>query len=166
MLSAIPPSECESARESVSAGLDGELSELEAAGLDKHLRDCAECSAFAIQLRALQSELCAAPLEQPQIQVFVPLFVPASRSIGRRRSLVRLRAAVAVAAMVAVAGGSSFAVGRVVGAHGGPAETTLTRTAAVDFLSLQADSKEQHLRAMLQHLEPSDSLRVGSLIAV
>ena len=68
--------------------------------------------------------------------------------------------------MVAVAGGSSFAVGRVVGAHGGPAETTLTRTAAVDFLSLQADSKEQHLRAMLQHLEPSDSLRVGSLIAV
>ena len=161
MLSAIPPSECESARESVSAGLDGELSELEAAGLERHLRDCAECSAFAIQLHALQAELCAAPLEQPQIQVFTPLFVPAAR-----RSLVRVRAAVAVAAMVAVAGGSSFAVGRVVGAHGGPAETTLTRTAAVDFLSLQADSKEQHLRAMLQHLEPSDSLRVGSLIAV
>src|SRR5882757_7711975 len=111
MLSAIPPSDCQSARESISAGLDGELSELEVAGLDKHLRDCAECTAFAAQLHALHSELCAAPLEQPQIQVFVPLFVPARRSLGR------LRAAVAVAALVAVAGGSSFAAGRVVGAH-------------------------------------------------
>ena len=166
MLSAIPPSDCLSARESVSAGLDGELSELEVAGLDKHLRDCAECRLFANQLRALHSELSAAPLEQAQIQVFAPAFVPARRrSLGRHGSLGRLRAAVAVAAMVAVAGGSSFAVGRIVGAHGGPAETTLARTTALDFLSLQADSREQHLRAMLQQL-PSDSLHVGSLIAV
>jgi hypothetical protein len=157
MLRAIPPSECMSARESVSAGLDGELSELEAAGLDRHLRDCAECSAFATQLHALHSELCAAPLEQPQIQVFVP---------ARRRSLGRLQTAVAVAAAVAVAGGSSFAIGRVVGAHGGPTTPTLTGTVAADFLSLQADSSEQHLRAMLRYFEPSDSLRVGSLIAV
>jgi predicted anti-sigma-YlaC factor YlaD len=155
-----------SARESVSAGLDGELSELEVVSLDQHLRDCAECRLFANQLRALHSELCAAPLEQAQIQVFVPAFVPAPRSPGRLRSLGRLRAAVAVAAMVAVVGGSSFAVGRIVGAHGGPTETTLTRTTALDLLSLQADSREQHLRAMLQRMEPSDSLRVGSLIAV
>jgi len=133
------------------------------AGLEEHLRDCAECSAFALQLHALHSEICAAPLEQPQIQVFVPLFAPAGRSSGRRRSLGRVRAAVAVAAMVAVAGGSSFALGRVVGAHGGPAATTLTRTAAVDFLSLQADSKEQHLRAMLQHLHHEEPEMVAVL---
>jgi len=142
MLRAIPPSECMRARESVSARLDGELSELEAAGLDKHLHACAECSAFARELHALSAELCAAPLEQPKITVFAP---------ARRRPLVRLQTAVAAAAIVAVAAGSSF---------------TVTGTAGADFLSLQADSNEQHILAMRRRLEPSDSLRSGRVIAV
>jgi predicted anti-sigma-YlaC factor YlaD len=145
------------ARESVSARLDGELSELEAAGLDNHLRACAECSAFARELHALSAELCAAPLEQPKITVFAP---------ARRRPLVRLQTAVAAAAIVAVAAGSSFAVGRVVGVHGGPTATTVIGTAGADFLSLQADSNAQHILAMRRRVEPSDSLRSGRVIAV
>lgn len=157
MLKAIPPSECMRARESVSARLDGELSELEAAGLDDHLRACAECSADARELHALSVELRAASLEQPQIEVFVP---------ARRRPLVRLRTAAAAAAIVAVAAGSAFAVGGVVGVHGGPAAITLTGAAGSDFLSIQADSNEQHILAMVRHLAPSEPLRVGGVIAV
>src|SRR4051794_14748864 len=131
MLSAIPPNECARARESISAGLDDALSDFEAAGLDAHLRGCAECSAFARQLHALHSVLCAAPLEQPKVQGFVP---------ARRRPLVRLQTVAAAAAIVVVAAGSSFAVGRVVGAHGRSTAAALTRTAGSDFLSIQADS--------------------------
>ena len=156
MLSAIPPSECTRVRESVSAGLDGELSELEAAGLDHHLRDCEECTAFARQLHALHAELAAAPLERPQIQVFVS---------ARRRPLVRLQTAVA-AAIVAVAAGSSFAVGRVVGVHGGPTASKANARAWADFLSVQAGTDERQIRAMLRDLQPSDSLRAGRVIAV
>jgi predicted anti-sigma-YlaC factor YlaD len=157
MLSAIPPNECARARESISAGLDDALTEFEAAGLDGHLRGCGECRAFARQLHALHSVLGAAPLEQPTSRVFVP---------ARRRPFVRIQTVAAAAAIIVVAAGSSFAVGRVVGAHGRSATTALTGAAGSDFLSIQADSTAQHIRAMLPYLAPSDSLRSGRVIAV
>ncbi len=142
------------ARESVSARLDGELSELEAAGLDDHLRGCVDCSAFARELHALGAQLRAAPLERPEIEVFVP---------ARRRPLVRLQTAAAAAAIVAVAAGSSFAVGRVVGVHGA-SRGSAVGTVPADFLSLQADSTEQHILAMLPRLAPVSTL--GRVIAL
>jgi predicted anti-sigma-YlaC factor YlaD len=156
MLSLIPPTDCARAREAASARLDGELSELEVAVLDDHLRACTECSAFARELHALSSGLRGATLEQPQITVFTP---------ARRRRLVPLRAATAAAAIVAVVTGSAFVVGRVIGVQGGAKVPTLTGT-VVDFLSVQADSNEQHLLAMVRQPEPRDSLRFGHATAV
>jgi anti-sigma factor RsiW len=143
------------ARESVSARLDGELSELEAAGLDDHLRGCVDCSAFARELHALGAELRAAPLERPEIEVFVP---------DRRRPLVRLQTAAAAAAIVAVAAGSSFAVGRVLGVHGAPHGPVAATTVTADLLSLRADSVQQHILAMLPRLAPVSTL--GRVIAL
>jgi len=145
MLRALPPDECTRARESLSARLDGELSELEAAGLDDHLRACAECSAFARELHALGTALRAAPLEQPRIQVFAS---------ARRRPLVRLQTAAAAAAIVAVAAGSSFAVGRAIGVHG----ASHRRAATTEDLSLRADSVQQHILALLPRFAPTSTL--------
>jgi predicted anti-sigma-YlaC factor YlaD len=156
MLNLIPPTDCARAREAASARLDDELSELEVARLDDHLRGCADCRAFARGLHALSSGLRAATLEQPQIEVFAP---------ARRRPLVRLRAATAAAAIVAVVTGSAFVVGRIAGVRGGPAATALTGTAA-DFLSVQADSNAQHMLAMVRDPKPSNSLRFGRSVAV
>lgn len=155
MLSLVPPTDCARAREAASARLDDELSELEVAVLDHHLRACTECSAFVRELHALSSSLRRATLEQPQIEVFAP---------ARRRPLLPLRAATAAAAIVALVTGFAFVVGRVAGVHGAP-KVTLTGTAA-DFLSVQADSNEQHLLAMVRQPEPRDSLRFGHTTAV
>lgn len=145
MLMAPPPDDCPRARASVSARLDGELSELEAAGLDDHLRACAECSAFARELHALGSALRSASLEQPRIEVF---------ATARRRPLVRLQTAAAAAAIVAVAAGSSYAVGRLTGVHG----ASPREAAPTDYLSLRADSVQQHLLAMLPRFAPTSTL--------
>ena len=157
MLTLIPPNECDSARANVSCRLDGELSELEARRLDDHLRDCAGCSAYAHELQALAGRLRAAELEQPAIVVFAP---------ARHRPFVRLQTAMAAAVAVAVAAGSSFAVGGMIGIHGGSTATTVSTTAGADFLSAQADSSEQHILAMVPHLESSYSLRAGRVIAI
>ena len=70
MLTPVPRSDCTAAREAASARLDGELSELEAARLDLHLRGCAECRVYAEGIQAIAAELRAAPLEPPQITSF------------------------------------------------------------------------------------------------
>jgi predicted anti-sigma-YlaC factor YlaD len=156
MLKLIPSSDCSHAREAVSVRLDGELSELEEAGLDGHLRACADCSAFARELQALGRELHAAALEQPGIQIFVPV---------RRRPLAGLRTAAAAAAIVAVAAGSAFAVGGLVGNHGRPG-LAMTGIAGSDFLAVHTDSAEQHTLAMARNLGPTEPLRVGGVIPV
>ena len=152
MLSEISPTDCDRARASVSVRLDGELSELDGVRLDDHLRECANCSAYARELHALTAELRAAALEQPTVTVFVP---------ARRRPLVRLQTAAAAAAIVAIAAGSSFAVGRALAPQGGPATTTAP---ASDVLGLRADVLNQHMLAMLRRLEPTAEARVGRVI--
>ncbi len=156
MLRLIPPSDCSRAREFVSCRIDGELSELEAAGLDDHLRDCAECSAYARELHALATELRAAPLQRPNITVFVAT---------RHRPLVRLQTVAAAAAIVALAAGSSFAIGRAVGVHDTSHGST-QRTVTADAVSLRADSTRQHVLAMLRHTEPTGEVRVGRTIVL
>ena len=56
---------CERARQWASLRIDGELSELEDALLEKHLEGCVSCSAFAIRLAATTEAVRAAPQEQP-----------------------------------------------------------------------------------------------------
>src|SRR4051812_38498328 len=118
MLNPVPPSDCSAAREAASALLDDELSELEAAHLDGHLRECADCSAYARELGAFAARLRAEPLELPALPIF---------AARRRRPAARLQIA-AAAAMIVVATGSSFAVGQLVGSHGGPPAATVGTT--------------------------------------
>ncbi|MGZ6670241.1 MAG: zf-HC2 domain-containing protein [Solirubrobacteraceae bacterium] len=154
MLTPVPPTDCMLARESASARLDNELSELENARLDAHLRGCAECLAYAEEIGAIAVRLRAAALELPAERFVLP----------RRRvfSGVRLQAAVAAAAVAVVAAvaGSSFTLGHFLGVRNSPVETS---TVAADLLSLRADSTQQHLLAMLPQLEPLPRAHPGQL---
>jgi hypothetical protein len=154
MLTPVPPTDCMLARESASARLDNELSELENARLDAHLRGCAECLAYAEEIGAIAVRLRAAALERPAERFVLP----------RRRvfSGVRLQAAVAAAAVAVVAAvaGSSFTLGHFLGVRNSPVETS---TVAADLLSLRADSTQQHLLAMLPQLEPLPRAHPGQL---
>jgi anti-sigma factor RsiW len=132
------------ARESASAQLDGELSELEVTRLDAHLRDCAGCSAYAREIHGIARELRAAPLVRPRREVVMPPM------LGVRGFHLRVAA---VAAAVAVgAAGLSFALGGLVG-NGGPGAAGAS-TSTADVASLRADSTQQHLLAMIRRLGP------------
>ena len=103
MLTPIPPTECSRARESMSAQLDLELSELDSARLSAHLRDCPGCAAYAFEIGAIAARLRAAALDQPGRPIELP---------RRQRLRVTARAA---AAAVAVAAGASLALGHALG---------------------------------------------------
>ena len=108
MLTPIPPTECSRARESMSAQLDLELSELDSARLSAHLRDCPACTACAIEMAAIAGRLRTAALEQPGRAIELP---------QRQRFRVTARAA---AAAVAVAAGASLALGHALGSSSSP----------------------------------------------
>jgi ferric-dicitrate binding protein FerR (iron transport regulator) len=84
---------CERARQWASLSFDGELSELEARLLERHLDACADCRSWAESVAGSTALLRAEPLEQPRA-----IRGPTEREVsspGRRRLAV---AAVAVAA--------------------------------------------------------------------
>lgn len=83
---------CERARASASLRLDGEISELEDAFLDAHLRSCATCNEYVAGMNGAVLALRAQPLEQVEHPVIVS---------GRRRIPVRSGAVASVAAVVA-----------------------------------------------------------------
>lgn len=155
MLTPVPPTDCMRARESASTQLDGELSELEAARLDAHLRDCAECSAWAREVAGIVFELRKAPLVRPRRELTLP-----PMAVVRH---MHVRAAGIAAAIVVGAAGLSFALGGLVGTSGtnGP-----QRTATADLASLRADSTQQHLLAMIRRLGPVPPAPPGTFQAV
>jgi predicted anti-sigma-YlaC factor YlaD len=155
MLTPVPPTDCMQAREAASLRLDGELSELESVRLGLHLRDCADCQRYARETASIALELRSAPLEQPSLEIFVP---------RRRRGYGVQVAAVAAVGLVAAVAGSSFAIGRVVGTHGGT--TTVLATAAPDAAQIRADSVEQHVLAMLRGTSRRTLPSSGRVIAL
>lgn len=96
--------ECERARQWISAGLDGELSEFEGALLEGHLVACKACTAFLVETRSLTDELRRSPLEPFEVRV-------AARK--RPRIALRLSPVAASLAIVAVGVGSILASVRV-----------------------------------------------------
>ncbi len=156
MLNLVPPNDCLRARESASAQLDGELSELGAARLAGHLRACAECRAYAAGLGVVAGLLRAAPLLLPDTEIVLP----------QRRRASGLQIAAAAAAAVAIAAGSSFALGRSLGSSGSPTATGAAAVTGADLLSLREDSTAQHMLAMWRRLEARTSLRIGNAIAL
>ena len=125
--------ECERARQWISAGLDGELSEFEGALLEGHLAACKACTAFLVEARSLTNELRSVPMEPFEARV-----------TARRRPRIALRLSPVAAslAVVAVGVGSILASVRVgpfvgsgerqtppVGANFGAAPTNALRQA-------------------------------------
>jgi anti-sigma factor RsiW len=112
VLSPVPNTDCDRAREGASARLDGELGQLDQARLEAHLALCAECREFAAGISAAAARIRQTPLEAAPTQVFV----------AHRRSFVRPRVATAAAAtlLVAAAAGSSFFLGQQLGARSTP----------------------------------------------
>ncbi|HKI91332.1 MAG TPA: zf-HC2 domain-containing protein [Gaiellaceae bacterium] len=154
MLFAVHPSECDWAEEAASTRADGELlTELEHARLTAHLGACADCRMFAAAAGAIARELRGAPLEQPDVPVFLP----------RRHRTPALRVQAAAAALVATAVGASFAVGHVLGSSN--RARTATGSSAADIAGLRADSVEQHLLAMLSH-GGNSGIRFGTTTAL
>jgi predicted anti-sigma-YlaC factor YlaD len=94
----VVPERCERFRESVSLGLDGMLSTFERALLERHLRRCASCQAFAADVRAHTKRLRAAPLVAPPPLAGV---APARARLLRRRA-TGLAGAVAVGLVAAL----------------------------------------------------------------
>jgi anti-sigma factor RsiW len=82
--------------------LDGELSELEGAFLDRHLESCPACLAFNSRLRSAARTLRVTPVESPAHPIAIPsqprrrLPVPS----GRRVAVVAIAAALALGSLV------------------------------------------------------------------
>jgi len=153
MLTPVPPSDCQQAREAVSARLDGELSEIGSARLAAHLRACDACAAYAFEVSAISTRLRMAPLEQPGIAVALPRH--------RRRPGLQIAAA---AAAVLVAAASSLAVGHALRGSNRPSDRTATQS--ISTPSLQQDIVSQHILAMERELPPATTLRVGAVLAL
>jgi predicted anti-sigma-YlaC factor YlaD len=86
------PHTCDRAREWVSLRLDDEISELEDAVLEAHLRRCGACREYEASVRGAVLALRARPLERMDQPIVVT---------GRRRALLRPAAVARVAAVVA-----------------------------------------------------------------
>jgi predicted anti-sigma-YlaC factor YlaD len=151
MLIPVSTSDCLQAREDASARLDGELSELGTARLELHLRDCAECSAYAAEIETIAAGLRAAMLERPERRIVLP---------ERRR--LPLHAAVAAVAVVAAAAASSIAIAEGLGSGSKQAETIASSPSAL--AALRTDVLDQHLFAMLRRAEPQGNIQVGRVI--
>jgi predicted anti-sigma-YlaC factor YlaD len=103
------PEICNRTRQHVSLRLDTEVSELEEALGAAHLRRCAACRVFALDLEALTETLRAAPLAKPSVEFQLP----------RRPARIGVaRAGTAAAAAITVA----IAVSGVVALHSSPSQ--------------------------------------------
>jgi len=131
----VTPARCERSREWISLRLDGMLSSMEDALLERHLHGCASCSDFAVSAGAQTQLLRAAALEDMQRAVLVPR--NRARAVRRGSLGLLAGAAAAVVAALAFAGPVSHSPWSeseanaaapmlvVVAAHPGPASTTV-----------------------------------------
>ncbi|HEV3407241.1 MAG TPA: zf-HC2 domain-containing protein [Gaiellaceae bacterium] len=89
---------CDRAREASSLRIDGELSEVETAMLERHLGICGACADFDAGVRTTTATIRSAAVERPSRTFTVPRRERARLSAGRRLALV---AAAVVAATIA-----------------------------------------------------------------
>jgi predicted anti-sigma-YlaC factor YlaD len=125
---------CDRAREWASLRMDDELSELESALLEAHLKRCPACASFAVEVEAVALELRAASLERLE----QPISLPSRRTASPLRA-VQLGAA---AALVAAAAG----LGTLFGALGSqPQQATLSLKLPANAALLAFDSSARGL---------------------
>ena len=94
--------DCERVRESVSASVDGELSQVEAAGLEPHLASCESCRLYAAGSVETARLLRSAPREELGFTIALP---------ARRYALAHKVQVAAAAAAIAATVGLSALVG-------------------------------------------------------
>jgi anti-sigma factor RsiW len=104
---------CSRAQGWASLALDGELSQLEQALLEAHLRRCPACAARVADMRAFTAAVRAEPLERPAEPVF------AAPPVARRPRSLAVKVAVA-ATLAALAGGLGVLAGTVSTGSGTP----------------------------------------------
>ena len=92
---------CERSLQWISLDLDGELSQLERAALDRHLDACARCRAASDEVRSFTQLLREAPL----VELERPVVVAGARRIGSRAA--RRVAAASVGGFLLPSGGAS-----------------------------------------------------------
>jgi predicted anti-sigma-YlaC factor YlaD len=90
---------CERAREWASLRLDSELSELESALLDSHLRRCAACADYSAEIGVITAQIRAAELE-PLVR---PTVLPLRRRFGWAGGALQAGAASAALIVATVA---------------------------------------------------------------
>ena len=94
--------DCERVRESVSASVDGELSQAEAAGVEAHLVSCESCRSYAAGSGETARLLRSAPREELGFTIALP---------ARRYALAHKVQVAAAAAAIAATVGLSAVVG-------------------------------------------------------
>ena len=119
--------DCERVRESVSASVDDELSQAEAAGVEAHLVSCESCRLYAAGFGETASLLRSAPLEELGFTIALP---------ARRYALAHKVQVGAAAAAIAATVGLSALVGTL----------GSTRTTSSDAQALAATSEPIALR--------------------
>lgn len=91
---------CERARQWSSLRLDGELSELEGALLEKHLETCGSCVSFDERLTATALSLRTTPPEPPRVGFQIPKRTRVSFPASRRVAVAAIAAALALGSLV------------------------------------------------------------------
>jgi predicted anti-sigma-YlaC factor YlaD len=129
--------DCEQVRGHISAGLDGELSEVESARVEAHLGSCSACGAFAGGVREAANVLRAAPLEDLDFAIVLP---------SRRLALARRIPVAAAAAVLTVAVG----LGALVGGFGSSNSGGLRGARAANAESASLRFPENELRMLQQ----------------
>jgi anti-sigma factor RsiW len=132
------PTPCERSIKAISLRLDGEITELESAALDRHLAECERCSEIAAHTAAMTAVLREAPLVELERQVVV------TSPRRARRQLVRRTAAV-----VLVGAGLAVAAGTTLFAETGQQHPS----SALGFRDL--DEQRQFVQSELIRLEPN-----------
>jgi predicted anti-sigma-YlaC factor YlaD len=129
--------DCERVRGTVSASVDGELSEIEAAGLEAHLASCEACFLYAANSAETARLMRSAPLEDLGFTIALP-----SRRFAVARKLQVAAAAAAIAATVglsAIVGtlGSARTTSSDAQAFGATAEPVALRNPEAELKMLQ-----------------------------
>lgn len=132
--------DCEQVRGHISAGLDGELSEVETARVEAHVGSCAACRTFAGGVGEATRVLRAAPLEDLDFAIVLP-----SRRVALAR---RIPVAAAAAALAAAVG-----LGALVGGFGSSNNAGLRGARAAPVGSASLRFPENELRMLQQASE-------------
>lgn len=127
---------CSRVRSQVSLALDGELSQLEQAMVQRHLEGCAACRAFHDELTAVTSAIRHAPL--------VPLERPVVLPRPRRARIAAVRGMAVRAGAVAAGIALVLGIGLDVGSSF-RSQPTATRPAYLDSMDLERSLIEQQV---------------------